>query len=180
MYWKKYNESDFDIDTFRHLVFQRQLHLKVTFCSVNPWKWHFLQFSCFFSERMFWIQNVFKCQILKRKKIQRVGFWKKRNKASGFRFKISQRLWCGIEKSQTSYFELNFFRHNGFKKNLHTKDHVLCFFSANFVSFVVFFKNHGFDLKIWRMSVSERKRKKRVRFCVESLTTRQIWNWKKL
>ena len=133
-----------------------------------------------FSERMFWIQNFIKCQILNRRKIQRVGFWKKRNKASGFHFKISQRLWCCIEKSQTSYFELTFFRHNGFKKNLHTKDHVLCFFSANFVSFVFFFIKNGFDLKIWRISVSERKRKKRVRFCVESLTTRQIWNWKKL
>ena len=57
---------------------------------------------------------------------------KKKNKASsGFDSKISQRvIFCIEKKVNTSDFELKFFRHVWFQKNLQTKNHVLFFSSV--------------------------------------------------
>ena len=118
LFWKKYNASNFNIDTFRHLVFQRQLHLKVTFCSVNPWKRHFFQFSCFL-ERMFWNWRFITCQILNWKNTA-CRILKKKNKASGFDFKTSQQVRCCNEKkSNASDFDIDTFRHLVSHRQLH-------------------------------------------------------------
>ena len=55
-------------------------------------------------------------------KIQRVAFWKKKNKTSGFNFKISQRVRCCIEKkSNASDYDIDTFRHLASHRQLHWK-----------------------------------------------------------
>ena len=116
-------------------------------------------------------------------------FSKKQKKTSVFDFKILQRVIFCIEKSQHINFEIKIFRHIGFQKCLHTKNHVLLFFSMKTTYSAIFVLPFKKMVLIWKFTTCQflngkeynasDSEKMLVRFCVKSFTTRQIWNWRK-
>ena len=119
--------------------FSKKMAEKGIVCSFSPWKWLIRYFLCFFWKNVLEIKFHYLSEFGVKIK-HRVEFWKKKkNKASGIDFKISQRvIFCIEKKVNTSDFELKFFRHVWFQKHLQTKNHVLFFFSVKTNCFAFF------------------------------------------
>ena len=137
------------------------------------------------------------------KEIQRVRLWDRsfttRQILNWKNFIWSQfdlRLWINNsatwqilywKKRTHQVLHINFFYMSVFKKTCIQKI-TFCSFSPwkqQFLLFSSFSKKNGFHSIFYNLSVIERRiqlvgfRKKRVRFCVKSFTTRRIWKWRK-
>ena len=160
--WKNNNALDFELKIFQHFRVRKNVcNQKITFCFLLHRKNDIFCIFCAFLKSMILYWKFHYVSDFELKKIQRVRFWI---------WKITTRQISNWNKYKALYFELNFFRHVRFWKNVCIQKNPVLFceqftpWTQHILHFSCIFKKHDFELKI----------SLRVRFWIEKNTTRQI------